>query len=256
MNKRNSAVKYTSRHRIVEGIRRELERRGYPRLQMLLLVSLTGGAGFVASYALLHAGLETLSWRYGLAVAIAYVFFLLLLWLWLRTGPEDYEDMDDVLEAVVDAVPARSGGYKGGGGEFRGAGASGHWDDSGSDSLVELPELPDMPGAGDLADADELAIPLGILLFVVTVVLTVLVASVSIVYSAPALFAELLLDGVLAATLYRRLRRLDTRHWLRSAIRRTLVPFAVTALLMMATGWALSAYAPAARSLGEVLATL
>jgi polyferredoxin len=117
-------------------------------------------------------------------------------------------------------------------------------------------ELPDMPNAGDIVDADELAIPLGILLFVVTVVLTVLLASLSIVYSAPMLFAELLLDGVLAATLYRRLRRLDTRHWLQSAIRRTFVPFAITALLMMAAGWGLSTYAPTARSLGEVLATL
>lgn len=252
MNKRSSAIKYTSRRQIIERIRHELERRGYPRLQMLLLVSLTGGAGFLASFALLHAGIETLAWRYGLAVAIAYVFFLLLLWLWLRLGPNDDTGFEDVLMEIADSVPARKGGYQGGGGEYSGGGSSGRWEDASSEPLVELPELPD---AGNLVDADELAIPLGILLAVVTVVVTVLVASLSIVYSAPMLFAELLLDGVLAATLYRRLRRLDSRHWLQSALRRTFVPFAITALLMMAAGWGLSVYAPTARSLGEVLAT-
>src|SRR5688500_5100123 len=104
--KRTSAIKYTSRHQIIQRLRRQLERHGYPRLQMLLLVALTGGAGFLASYGLLHAGLETLAWRYGLAVAIAYVFFLLLLWLWLRTGAEDYA-LEDVLLEMADAAPRR-----------------------------------------------------------------------------------------------------------------------------------------------------
>lgn len=251
MNKRKSAIKYTSRSQLIDRIRRELEHRGYPRLQMLLLVSLTGGAGFLASYALLHAGLETLSWRYGLAVVIAYLFFLLLLWLWLRTDAADYGDIAESLVDVADAVPPRGGNtqYQGGGGKFSGRGSSDQWEDANSEPLVELPDV------GDLPDAEGLAIPLGILLAVVTIVVTVLVASVSIVYSAPVLFAELLVDGVLAATLYRRLRRLDSRHWLQSAVRRTFVPFAITALLMMAAGWGLSSYAPTARSLGEVLAT-
>lgn len=256
MKQRQSAIKYTSRRQLIDRIRRQLEHRGYPRLQMLLLVSLTGGAGFLASYVLLHAGFETLSWRYGLSVAIAYVFFLLLLWLWLRTDAADY-DLGDSWVDAADAVLPRGGDstqYQGGGGKFSGGGSSGQWDETRSEPLVELPEIPDLPKVGDLSDADELAIPLGILLLVVTVVVTVLAASVSIVYSAPALFAELLLDGVLAATLYRRLRRLDSRHWLQSAVRRTFVPFAVTALLMIAAGWGLSVYAPTARSLGEVLA--
>jgi hypothetical protein len=38
---------------LIERIRTLIERRGFPRLQMMLLVSLTGGAGFLCSYALL-----------------------------------------------------------------------------------------------------------------------------------------------------------------------------------------------------------
>src|ERR1044072_9117393 len=113
MNKRQSAVKYTTRQQLIDRIRRELEHRGYPRLQMLLLVSLTGGAGFLASYVLLHAGVETLSSRYGLSVAIAYVFFLMLLWLWLRTDSDDYESngYQELVDSLADvADPARPRG--------------------------------------------------------------------------------------------------------------------------------------------------
>jgi hypothetical protein len=242
MKQRKSAIKYTSRHQLIDRLRRELEHRGYPRLQMLLLVSLTGGAGFLASYGLLHAGMETLSWRYGLSVGIAYGFFLLLLWLWLRTDVDTYDGLAETLVDVAEAVEPRAGDHK-------------HCREATSEPLVELPDVPGLPEGGALPDADELTIPLGALLLVVSIVVTVLVASVSIVYSAPVLFAELLLDGVLAASLYRRLRHLDSRHWLQSAVRRTFVPFAITALLIMTAGWALSIYAPTARSLGEVLGT-
>lgn len=256
---RGPTVKYTSRHQLIDRIRRELERRGYPRLQMMLLVTLTGSAGFVASFALLHAGVETMGLRYGLAVAIAYVFFLLLLWLWLRTDVDHYDGLGELMVDIVESVPQQVGrrapDYQGGGGEFSGGGSSGHWEDASAEPLVELPDIPELPKVADVADAEELAIPIAVVLFVIAIVVTVLAASVSIVYSAPILFAELLLDGVLAATLYRRLRRLDSRHWLQSAVRRTFVPFAVTTVLMMAAGWGLSTYAPEARSLGEVIAS-
>jgi hypothetical protein len=252
--------KYTSRHQIIQRIQHAIERRGYPRIQMLLLVALTGGAGFLASYSLLHAGVETIAWRYGLAVAVAYAFFLLLLWLWLRTRAEDYDGLEDVVAEIVDGIPDRAArpahGYEGAGGNYGGGGASGRWDgdSASSEPLVELSDMPDVPSAADVADADEIAIPLAILLFVFAIVATVVAASLSIVYSAPVLFAELLVDGVLSATLYRRLRRLDSRHWLHSAVRRTLVPFAITAAVLMVVGWGLSIYAPEARTLADALA--
>jgi hypothetical protein len=225
----------------------------------MLLVALTGGAGFLASYSLLQAGVDELAWRYGLALAIAYVFFLMLLWLWLRTSSDDYDGLDEVIVEVVDAIPDGAGRVatrmQGHGGEFGGGGARSNWThESTSEPLVELPDLPDMPDISGVADADEVAIPLAVVLFVGAVVLTVLAASFSIIWSAPILFAEVLVDGVLAATLYRRLRRLDSRHWLQSAVRRTIAPFAVTAVLVMIAGWGFQVYAPEARTIGEVFA--
>jgi hypothetical protein len=113
-NKNTSKMKITSRAVLVERVKRELEQRGYPRLQMFLLVCLTGGAGFLASYGLLYAGLTSLAVRYGLAVVIAYGAFLLLLWLWLRTDADTYDGLDDAvgttchrLRLGVDTVRSR-----------------------------------------------------------------------------------------------------------------------------------------------------
>ena len=81
-----------------------------------------------------------------------------------------------------------------------------------------------------------------------------LLSSLFVVYSAPILFAELIVDGVLSASLYRKLRELETRHWLETAIRRTAWPFAGTAAIVCDIGWAMAIYAPEAHSVGDVIA--
>jgi uncharacterized RDD family membrane protein YckC len=250
-------IRITSRQQLIQRIKHELERRGYPRLQMMLIVSLTGGAGFLASFALLTSGVDSLALRYLLAVGIAYLVFLLLLWLWLRTSRDDFADVSvDVLDLIPDGAANVARRYQGGGGQFGGGGSSGHWEASRSEPLVELPDV-SVPDVSSAADAEELAIPLAIILVVAGILLTVLLASLSILYSAPVLFAEIFVDGVLSATLYRRLRRVESqRWWLNSAVRRTIVPFAITAALLAIAGYGLSVYAPEARTLGEAIAHL
>ena len=80
-----------------------------------------------------------------------------------------------------------------------------------------------------------------------------MLSSLFVIYSAPVLFAELLLDGARAAGLYRGLRGLDRRHWLESALRRTFLPFVLTTAVVTAAGWGMGHYAPEARSIGEVM---
>lgn len=259
-NRTRRSLAITSRSQLIQRIRHELETRGYPRLQMMLLVALTGGAGFLASFTLLSFGVDSLALRYSLAVAIAYLVFLLLLWVWLRTDFDAYDGLDEVaveiVEAISDVAAHGAGRVVGGGGQFSGGGSSGRWDASAqSEPLVELPDV-SVPEVDAIADADELAIPLAVVLLVAGLVLTILLASVSVIFSAPILFAELIVDGILAASLYRRLRRTDSRHWLQSALRRTIVPFVITAALAAIAGWGLSVYAPGARSLGDALAIL
>ena len=219
---------------------------------MLLLVALTGGAGLGASLLLLRAGLSTMWVRYLVAFGIAYLVFLMLLWLWLRTRTEDYADFPDLSADLPSptepADPCTC--YAGRGGDFGGGGAHGSFDGQ----ALEMPLSNDTadPVSEALAstgEAEELAAPL----IVLVLLGALLLSSLLMIYSAPSLFAELLVDGVLSASLYRRLRGLETRHWLETALHRTARPFMLAATIVAVSGWAMALYVPEAHSLGEVL---
>lgn len=234
------------RVREISRVRARLEYDGYPRLQMFLLVAITSASGFVASHALLRFGLTQMWVRYLSAFAVAYLVFLVLLWLWLRTRAEDYVDVPDLLPVGRGSTGCP---FEGDGGQVGGSGAGGTFqlpEDAASAKSDALEAFGD--GLGSAADAEEFAIPLLALGMLAALILS----SFWIVYAAPVLFAELLVDGVLAASLYRRLRGLDPRHWLETAVRRTFLPFAVAAVLAALVGWGMQLYAPEATSIGEV----
>jgi hypothetical protein len=148
------------RSEAVARMRERLERHGFPRLQMALIVGLTGGFGLLASWALLQAGLLRMGLRYPLALGCAYLFFLFLIWLWLRTQAGDWADAAQ----VPDVWPS---------------GPSHATSSSGS-------EMGDALGAvGSVGEADELAIPLLLLALAVGLAL----AMCYVVYIAPVLLA-------------------------------------------------------------------
>jgi hypothetical protein len=251
------------RHRAlaVDYIRNRLVRESYPRTQMALIVALTGGFGLLASFTMLHLGVDSMALRYPIALGCAYLFFLFLIWLWLRTTPDDY-----LVDAGFSGGPtgtvsseAPPAFTSGGGGDFGGGGASGAFD--GPTSVTGRSPAPVSAEATEPAskatlsfpdaDADELTIPLA----VIALSATIAVASVYVVSIAPLLFAEVLVDGALSYALFHRLRReQEQRHWLRSALRRTLLPFLATAVFLAAAGAAMQIHAPGARSIGQVMA--
>jgi hypothetical protein len=220
---------------------------------MLLIVALTAASGFLASYGLLRAGMAEMWLRYLAAVAIAYVAFLGLLWLWMRTRPRDYEGIGD--------APSGNGGGAGSGpvgkgGESGGGGAGVAYEappTSGAEAGGSV-EAAAEAAAAAASGADELAIPVGAAILLALIALSLL-GSFWVVYSAPVFLAELLVDGVLAAALYRRLRAGGpaSRHWLETAVRRTLWPMTVVAVSAAVAGWIMALYAPGARSIGDVL---
>jgi hypothetical protein len=98
-------------------------------------------------------------------------------------------------------------------------------------------------------------VPVVALVIAGVLALGLLLASVYVVWLAPSLLAELLLDGALSYTLYRHLRRDalgQPRHWVQTALRRTVWPFVGVAVFLTAVGAALQLYAPEAHTLGEV----
>jgi hypothetical protein len=73
-----------------------------------------------------------------------------------------------------------------------------------------------------------------VVLFILIV--SLLGSALLIITNAPMLFAELLLDGILSASLYRRLRGLDRSHWVETAFRSTALPFGVVAVILTLVG--------------------
>jgi hypothetical protein len=229
-------------------IQRELEYSAYPRIEMGIFVALTGAAGWVASALLLHWGMLRMATRYPVALGLAYLVFLALLWLWLRTTASEYPNAPDISDAtdVADILHSTLPSRRLSSGAQQPAAVQ--------DEPTELSSLGDSAQSasdalGSVGDADEFAIPLLAILLAAGLAL----ASLYVVYMAPALFAELLLDGVLSYSLYRHLRRGDSAHWLNTAVRRTLLPFALTAVFVALVGAGLAAYAPGTHTLGQAL---
>lgn len=265
-----------SREDLIEKVRRRLEDHSLPRLQMSVLLALTGATGFLSSFILLKLGVDSMALRYPVAVALAYGVFLLLLRIWLRFQRDSWQSADipdvvDLGEAVVDGAGSLvrgAGRFAGRGGNFGGAGSSADFDAPPATALAMNPSapapairaLPKSGGGGGGGksggggfnfgfDLDE-----GGLLFLLAalvIAVTTTGAVIWILWTAPALLAEVLVDGLVLTGLYRRLKNApEPEYWLTSAIRRTWVPAVVVALLFSFAGYLLQQAAPDARSIG------
>ena len=254
-----------SREAEVGRVRRALERLHSLRLQMMLIVALTAATGFLTSVLLLSGGMHSMALRYPLAVFAAYLAFLFFLWCWLRLRWEDLVEVPDVSGGLGSAGD-RSLPWEGGGGQFGGGGASASWDGGGDRAIASLEQhgltsdgaagfdssdgFPDVSKAvSSSLDAEELAVVIIALIALAAAV----VAAFWIVWIAPTLFAELTLDAALATGLYKRLSKIEGDHWLRTAIRRTVWLFVGVAVLFTVAGAAMQAYAPQAKSIGQVI---
>ncbi|WP_276842311.1 hypothetical protein [Herbaspirillum huttiense] len=266
---------------------RKISHRGFPRLFMLLLITLAASLGLLASAWMLRHGWHNMGLRYGLACLVAYPGFLLMLsvWLWLlrrrdrrralagtgvaasagaqfasgvqpeQDGRNRRNDGSGIDAGFLGDIPLNislsksAHQWQGGGGSFDGGGASANVDFS----------LADGGDAAGLADGIDLGEALGLLIFAVSVVSLIAAALYSVVTMlgmAPVLFSELIFDALLAAGLYRRFGYRADRHWLETAVQRTWRPFLAVLLLVSASGLLLSLVWPDAVTLGEVWSQL
>lgn len=211
-----------ARNEVVGRLRERLQRFHWPRVSMGVVVALTGLAGLLVSAAFLDAGLLVLWQRYALSVIAAYLVFLVL----LRICVWMYRDR---IDPNIDVGGGGSGSGQGGGSRA-------------ADGLDF-----------DLPDVDE-AWPLVMAVLVAVALIGAAFASAFwAVWMAPTLLAELLFDVALASGLYRRLRGIeDAGSWLKTAVRRTLKPFALLLLLSMAVGWGLQQHDPNIIALGDL----
>ena len=246
-----------NRKEAVEKVRKRLRS---PRIQMAVVLALAGTTGFLVSALLMHLGLERLGIRYFIAVSMGYAAFLLFLGLWLRSrrAASDAADLldlsSDVIESSLSGTDASSSitsveDLHLGGGRSGGGGATGYLEGK---PLSVAPPAKDAAGftADWLTEGDSDVFPI---LIGITVVLLTACASLYVVYLAPTLFAELIVDGLLVGGVYSRLRHFERRHWLSSAIRTTWLPATLTALAFAVAGYLLQTQVPDARSFAEAL---
>lgn len=212
---------------------------------LFVIVALSGFAGFLVSFALLSAGWDSMAWRYGIAGAGAYATFLCLLAVyvaWQRSGreldpdPTDVFDLADLsLTTAEEAVPNFSGGRSGGGGAANG------WDSS----VAE-------PG-GSWFDAD---VDFGFALIALAAIAACALAVSWVLWAAPALLAEVLVDAVIVGTVSKQLGSIERRDWTATVLRRTWFPAAVMVLTLVVGGWALQQAVPDAKSIGPAVQSI
>jgi hypothetical protein len=237
---------------------------------MSVLLLGTALVGFVCSAVLLRLGLGSMAVRYSIAVLVAYGGFLLLLRAWIAWRLHGRSELDPL--DVVDIADVASDLAKGaakpdvpsfGGGHFGGGGAGGSFDvaladssasalaaDASGDGLVssagEGVASSIVEVAGDADDAWPLVLAIALLTSVV-------VAAGLLVYAAPVLFAEVILDAAIVGGLMRRLRGVEPQSWAIGAIRKTWLVAVGLAIVLGVVGWTMQVVVPGAQSLGDVL---
>lgn len=242
--KRGKRKTAETRREAVRQTERTLKLYGWPRLQMSLILLLTGFAGFLFSVFLLDAGLWRMWLRYPAMVLFAYGVFLLLLRAWIfvqQRGGFGFDEMafEDLGEGHYYELSLPKGGSGGGGWGFsssRGGGGGGSW----------------LGNFGfDLNFDDDGCAVLLALIALVAAITGALVLSVYIIFAAPTLLAEILVDALLLAGLYKRVKSIERKHWARSALRKTWLPLLSVLVLFTLAGYAMQRAVPEARTIGE-----
>lgn len=242
----------SGRERRIDRVKQRLLRKSMPRLIVTVILSMTVVSAFLTSFVLLWFGVMEMWLRYPIAILVAYFSFLLLLgvWLWLRRRTFD-PDLD-LLEDVPHDLGSSHGhvGFGGtsdfGGSEIGGTGKSGL-----SSSQAAMPSR-NSASAGDWFGFDFDFGEGCLVVLAIVAIVGGLIASFYVIYIAPALLAEILVDGVLAAGLYRRVRRIEQQHWLSAAMRKTALPALLALVFFTVAAYLLQKAIPDAHTIGEV----
>ena len=112
---------------------------------------------------------------------------------------------------------------------------------------------PGIPDGGfnlpDICDSDDL----GIVILVALLVLAIGAAAVYVIWAAPAILSEAAFQGVLAAALTRRAKKISHGTWEGSVFRATVIPFAIVLLFAVALGIYAQKRCPSAMRLREAI---
>ena len=226
----------TTRDRAIETLTACIERRGRSQFLMLIFMVVATLTGVIASMWLHAVGMDSMAIRYPLSVGIAYLMFLLELSFFVshhRAIRKKFVDDSAPwhatdLSGIPNVIPT-------GGGR----------------SPTMLAEKPSEGGGRGFGfggfDGDGIVVVLLIIAAIVSTILT----SLFMISQAPALLAEVLVDGVLFFGIAKRVNRMNTQHWVSGVMRRTFVPMLVLAAFFSAIGFGLQSIAPKATTMAD-----
>lgn len=254
-------------------LQRSLGGRFWLRFHATLLIAGTFATGFLVNFALLHAGLAALLPRWLLAVAAGYATFFLLVRFWLAyVGVRPLAGGgSSSSSSSSSSLPDDGGGsldlpWRGGGGRFGGAGATGDWGGAGAKPLPVANFAgggtssggSTASGFGDLVDGVALddAAPLVLGLVVLALVLALFGSAVLFVWLAPELLVDAAFAAMLAGGALPGLARAQAADWHASLFRATWKPLAAVVVATVAGALALSHWFPGARTLAEAFGML
>lgn len=254
-----------------------------PRVQISVILAVTALAGFITSVILLRSGVTSMMLRYPIAVIVAYCVFLICLriWIWrnssgssIGTDLNPIDAIDGIAITELGSIGSGSNSAAettfGGAGKFSGGGTGGSWSEADLPKPIPLAigSNPQTSGTSPLAASSssssssstggssgfDLDLDDGIALVIVLIVIAlVLSALIYIVWIAPVLFAELLIDAALVGGLYGSLKGVERRHWLITALRKTAIPALVVIILLAIAGFVMEAANPDAVTFGQFL---
>lgn len=218
----------------------------------MLILGLTGMAAFLTSAVLLRLGVTQMVVRYPIAIAAAYGVFIVLigLWLWMQSNDTD---MLDVVEEGLENINWR------GGGRISSSGGSANLVDMGSTPLssgtgISTPPVSGGGGSGPHFDIAGVDVDLDDAIWVVLAIVVLiagLLAILYIVYIAPILLTEVLVDGLLAAGLYKTVRGVEGRYWMTTVLRKTAIPAILALIFFSIAGFCVQKIEPEASSIGD-----
>jgi hypothetical protein len=246
--------------RLVDRMRARLESGSWPRVHCMFIVGLSTAAAFLTSFVLMRLHVHWMAIRYGVAATVGYATFLLLLQTWVRwrwSRMQLNPSGDDIIDAGSNLnipIPSFSGdggsgpSFAGGGGRSGGGGASGSW----GSPATSASSGGGKGGGGLDLDGDDL-------FWVIVAVVAAFGGAIAIgyvIWIAPTLLAEAVVNGAVAGKVYHGMQKKDHEFWTEEIFKRTIVSGLVVIVCAIVAGYAFNKIAPEAASIGGVLAHL
>jgi len=264
-----------------EGAKKQLAayflKRFFVRFHISLILAFAFTAGLLATKGFLALGLETMHWRWPLALLVAYGAFLLGVRVWLsyvglgRYLDDDSDiDLGDVADVASNLVPDGSidlpdisasglgdsvGSVIEHAGSGGGGGASGDFAAAVVDSGGSGFSLPDVGDIGDIG-GDDGCLPIIIVILILALLAAALGVGFYLIWQAPFILTEAAFEAALAAGLVKAARCADDPGWIGGTLSASWKPFVLIFVFAVTAAALAESYAPEARTLMEAIHTL